>query len=133
MSARTRLGLAALFAVAIPAGSWLQGSGVLAYRMYSRGASYRLRVAAFDAEGRRRPVAPTALALKTTGAARHYLAGSDHWLNLPRGPFLAAHLEELARLACGAARAPARASVEIDLRRSPDGPIETTSRTAVCP
>jgi hypothetical protein len=129
---RGQLGLALLFAVAIPAASWLQGSGALAYRMYARSASYRIRVTAWDERGRAEPVAPTALAARAHGAAREYLAGADHWLNFPRGQFLVDHLDELARLACTTARAPARASVEIDLRPSFDGPIETRSRAEVC-
>lgn len=132
MTSRTQLGLAVLFAVGIPAASWLQGSGVLAYRMYARSASYRLRVTAWDAHGRAEPIAPTALALRVRGAARQYLAGADHWLYFPRGPFLADHLDELARLACTAAGAPVRAGVEIDLRRSLDGPIETRARSEAC-
>jgi hypothetical protein len=134
MSARARIGLAALFAVVIPAASWLQGSGALAYRMYARGTSYRLRVTAWDADGHRRPIAPTALAREARGAARQYLAGSDHWLNLPRGPFLVDYLDELARLACATARVRMqRVTVEIDQRRSSDTPIETTACTVACP
>jgi hypothetical protein len=133
MTARRRLGLALLFAVAIPAASWLQGSGALAYRMYARSASYRLRVTAWDARGRAEPVAPTALAARARGAARLYLAGADRWRYFPRGPLLADHLDDLARLACAAGRAPVRTRVEIDLRASLDGPVDTRSRTEACP
>jgi hypothetical protein len=133
MTPRGQLGLAVLFAVGIPAASWVQGSGALAYRMYARSASYRVRVTAWDKGGRPQPVAPTALALRARGAAREYLAGSDHWLSFPRGQFLVDHLPDLARLACATARAPARVAVEIDLRRSLDGPIETHARNEACP
>ena len=132
MTPRRRLALAALFAVGIPAASWLQGSGALAYRMYARSASYRVRVTAWDDRGQPTPIAPTALAQTVRGAARQHLAGSDHWLYFPRGPFLVDHLDELARLACETARTPARAAVEIDLRRTLDGPIETHARAVAC-
>ena len=132
MTPRRQLALAALFAVGIPGASWLQGSGALAYRMYARSGSYRVRVTAWDDRGRPAAIAPTALALKVRGAARQHLAGSDHWLYFPRGPFLVEVLDELARLACATARAPARAGVDIDLRRTLDGAIETHSRTVAC-
>jgi hypothetical protein len=127
-----RLALAALFAVVIPAASWVQGSGALAYRMYARSASYRLRVTAWDAEGRPDLVAPTALAARARGAARLYLAGADRWRTFPRGPLLGEHLADLAQLACATARAPTRVVVELDLRSRLDGPVETRARSEAC-
>ena len=100
--------------------------------MYARSASYRIRVTASDELGRSRPVSPTALAAGLRRGARPYLAGAEHWRTLPRAEFLCAHADELARLACGAAPLAERARVDVDLRRSFDGPVETTSATAAC-
>jgi hypothetical protein len=132
MAPRSHLALAALFAIVVPVASWLEGSGLLAYRMYARSASYRLRVTTSDELGRSQPVSPTALAASVRGGARPYLAGAEHWRTLPRAELIGAHVAQLARLACGAAPLAGRARVDVELRRSFDGPVETTSATAAC-
>jgi hypothetical protein len=121
-----------LFAVVVPAASRIAGSGVFAYRMYARSASFRLRVTAWDAAGRARPVAPTAMAAHAAGQARNYLAGADHWRRLPGAELVGAHVADLAPLACAAAPAASRARVDLELRRSFAAPAETLSATAVC-
>jgi hypothetical protein len=100
--------------------------------MYARSASTRVRVTASDGLGQSRPVSPTALAAGLRGGARPYLAGAEHWRTLPRAEFIGAHVAELARLACGAATRAERVRVDVELRRSFDGPVETTSATAAC-
>jgi hypothetical protein len=127
MTPRRHLLLAALFAVVIPAGSWLTGAGDLAYRMYSHSASYRFRVRVWNATGQVTPVSVTALAAGAHGSVRTYLAGADHWVNFARGSFLVAHVADLARLACVVLPAATEAEVVMDLR--PNFAPEFATRT----
>lgn len=125
--------IAVVVAFLLPAASWLDGSGLLAFRMYSRAGSYRVHVTNFDENGERIPVAPTAIALLTHGAVRPFLAGADRWSTFPRGDFLADHLSDLATLACRHRSRPARVEVMIERKRSPGGPEERNSFGADCP
>jgi hypothetical protein len=122
MTPRQHLLVAMLVAVVLPAASWADGSGFLAFRMYARAPSYRLTVTAWDQASNPRPIVPTAMAARAGGTLSHLLAGSDHWVTSPRTDFLAAHLPELAPLACRVARNAAR-----------DAPIEARRADAACP
>lgn len=59
---RPHLALAVLFCLLVPALSWLDGTGFLAWTMYSGTGTYRLRITAFPPSGAPRLVAPTELA-----------------------------------------------------------------------
>ena len=132
MSARWHLALALLFAAVVPAASWAFGSGGLAYRMYARSGSYRIRVTIWNRDGRAEPVSPTALAARARGAARHYLAGADRWLSFPHSDVLAEELDDLAAFACQAVPTAVRARIELDRRHVVAGPIETRGFEANC-
>jgi hypothetical protein len=124
--------LAIAFAIVLPAASWLLGAGGLAYRMYSRSGSYRVRATVWDAGGRAHPVSPTALAARAHGAARHHLAGAERWLSFPRSDILAAHAGDLAHLACVAEPAAVRARIDVERRRRLDGPIDVSTAEVGC-
>src|SRR5438477_12954088 len=109
----TRLHAAvALFAcVVLPAGS-RTGAGLFAWTMYSRSAGFRLEVRARDGAGGVRSVAPTELAAASGGPAVAFLAGAEAFRHHPGAAILAAHLDDVAGLAC---RVTAAAHVELVL------------------
>ena len=89
------IGVVAL--VVLPAASWLDGSGQLAWTMFSRTGQYRLVI---HADGL--PVNPTEIAAAAQpGATARALAGADHFRHhdVMRAT-LRRHLDDVARLAC---------------------------------
>jgi hypothetical protein len=113
--------LAALVCVVIPAASWLDGSGFLAWTMFSGNRSYRLEIAAVAADGSRRALAPTELARYVGIEEAPYFVSADVWRMIPyRG--LSLRLAEAGRLACRLRPTP---EVEITLftRRTLDAPV----------
>jgi hypothetical protein len=133
MTPRRHLALAVFFAVLLPAGSLVQGSGLLAFRMFAASRSARLGIVTWDERGASRPVSATALAALAGGSLGDVLAGADHWKLVPAPRYLSAHLQEIASLACSAVRGAKRVEVKIDLRVSLDAPVESSSAERRCP
>jgi hypothetical protein len=122
--------IAALACVVVPAASWLDGSGSLAWTMFSGSRSYRLEIAAVAADGSRRALAPSALARFAGTEERPAFVAADTWRMMPhRG--LRLRLAEVAALAC---RLGPAEEVEATLftRRSLDAPVETRVERARC-
>src|SRR5262245_9996157 len=71
--------VATLVCVVLPAASWLDGSGFLAWTMYSGSGCYRLEIAAVAADGSRSAVAPSDLVRFTGRDEAPYLLGADNW------------------------------------------------------
>jgi len=127
---RLRIVAGALVCFVLPAGSLVQGSGMLAWTMYSRVGEFKVDLVAFDAAGRAHLRNPTVLAERATSGAASLLAGADHWRQGPSVAALRAHLDDLAAYAC---RELGAASVEITLRERAGGrPERATTRRAVC-
>jgi hypothetical protein len=76
---RFRFAVGALACVLLPAGSRIQGSGMLAWTMYSRTGEFRIDLVTFDATGRAHVRNPTILASGADPNTAALLAGSDHW------------------------------------------------------
>jgi hypothetical protein len=132
-STRLHGAAAAVFCLALPAGSWIHGHGWLAWRMFSSSETYRLRVTVWDTAGVGRQMAPTELASR----ARHqglavFLTGTERWRRDPVGPVLAGRASELAMLAC---RAPevARVRLTVEHRLDLDDPGHATTVERSCP
>jgi hypothetical protein len=130
---RFHLGLAVVVAVLLPVGSRLFGSGSLAFTMFSRSETYRLRVTTMDAAGSARRVAPTALAAAVGGTPGDIVAGTEQWRHGPFGTLLAGHLDEVARFACRLGAGTAHADVVLERRRTLDAPVEMVAASARCP
>jgi hypothetical protein len=92
--------LALLLCVVLPAYSWLDGSGWLAWTMFAKSETYRLRLRVTDAEGTTHLVNPTALAEFAQGDAASYLTGTDRFRHAPVGEGLRRNLHALAALGC---------------------------------
>jgi hypothetical protein len=124
--------LALLACVIVPGASWLDGSGSLAWTMYSKSETYRMHVVARQADGSIRRMSPTELAVRSQGSLGTYLAGAETWRHAPVGSALARDLGGLAELACSAA--PRAVSVELTLerRKTVDAPIQTNRAWTHC-
>ena len=96
-SARLQLIAGIVLIVVLPAVSWLDGSGQLAWTMFSRTGQYRLVLYADD-----RPINPTELAARAApGPTAMALAGSDHMKHHDAmRATLRRHLEDVAEVAC---------------------------------
>jgi hypothetical protein len=122
---------AVLVCLVIPSLSWLDGSGWLAWTMYARSASYRVRAAAEDERGIRRWIAPTAIAARSERDLRIALAGSESWRHGPQGPRLRSRLLLLTRFACALSKA-RRVDVTLEERKNLDAPVRMTSVHREC-
>ena len=88
--------------ILLPALSWLDGSGQLAWTMFARTAQYRLEIVAVDEAGGRRLIGSSALAdAAGNSPAAAQLSGAETWRthNIAR-VVLRRHLLEVGRLAC---------------------------------
>lgn len=98
-------GLGVLACVLVPAYSWLDGSGSLAWSMYAHSSSFRLRIVGFDRNGKQRSVAPSALAARAEQDLRTALGGAEAFRHARQGRLLQRYLPQLAQLACQVSRA----------------------------
>jgi hypothetical protein len=123
---RLRFVVGAVVCFLLPAGSWVEGSGKLAWTMYSRLGEFRIDLVAFDADGRAHLRNPTVLAGGATLGAASLLAGSDHWRPGPSVAALRGHLDDLAAYACHELGA---VSVEITLHERSSGRSERATKS----
>jgi hypothetical protein len=125
--------LALVTGLIVPGASWLDGSGWLAWTMYSRSGSYRLTVYGRQrSSGARIPVAPTAMSVRASGTIRTALGGADHWRFSPFGPTLRIYLASVGQLAC---ETEDLARVDLLLEEQPtlDASILRTRASVNCP
>lgn len=114
--------------VLLPLASWLDGSGQLAWTMFSRTGQYRL---ALSSDGT--PLNPTELAaLAGPGPTSAALAGADHFRHhdVARAT-MRRHLTEVATIACKL-RPGTTITARLDERIRTDAAIETTEVTVRC-
>jgi hypothetical protein len=121
---RFRLAVGALACVVLPLGSRIQGSGLLAWTMYSRTGEFRIELVTFDATGRAHARNPTILAGGADPNTAALLAGSDHWREGVGLYVLRLGLYDFAGYAC---RETGASSVVVTLheRRGSDSEVST--------
>ena len=124
--------LAILVGLVLPAYSWLDGSGWLAWTMFSKSETYRIRMTVTDDAGRSRLVNPAALSRFAGEQVALYLSGAEHFRQAPISNAFAANLGGLGKLACRAIAGAARARVALDSRRNLDAPVLTTAVEVSC-
>ncbi len=124
--------LAILAGLALPGYSWLDGSGWLAWTMFSKSETYRLRVVVTDNASQTSLVNPSALAAFASEQVGLYLSGAEHFRQAPVSNAFAANLDGVGKLACRAVPGAVRASVALDSRRNLDAPVRTTSAEITC-
>jgi hypothetical protein len=129
---RLRLGVGVMACVFLPGASWIEGSKLFAWSMYSRAGEFRIDLVAFDADGRAHSRNPTVLAEHAAPEAASLLAGSEHWREGPSVAVLRVHLPALVAYAC---RELGASSVGITLyeRTGPDRQRATTERRGCRP
>lgn len=126
LSARSWRGLQVtlglLSCVLVPAWSWLDGSGSLAWTMYAHSSSFRLRILAIDEHERRRSIAPSSLAARAEQDVATALGGAEAFRHARQGRQLRYYLPRIAELACRVSGAE-RVELTLEDRLSLDAPI----------
>jgi hypothetical protein len=123
---------AAIVAVVLPAYSWHDGSGWLAWRMFSKSETYRLTVRVTDAGGGVHLVNPLELARFTTAETAPFLSGAEHFRHAPAGAKLRESLIPLGALACRCVPHATRSTILFEFRRDLDAATESTTRNVEC-
>jgi hypothetical protein len=123
--------LGVLTCVAVPAWSWLDGTGSLAWTMYAHSSSFRLRIQAVDEHQRTRSIAPSALGAVAQQDLRTALSGAEGFRHARQGAGLQHYLPRVARLACDVSHA-ATVVLTLEMKRNLDAPIVTTSERQQC-
>lgn len=123
---------AIVLCLAVPAISWLDGSGSLAWTMFSKSETYRLAVGVSDSEGHRRVVNPTELAEFASVDLAAFLSGAESWRHAPVGNGLRRSLNGLAHLACSLSPMPTSSHVRLERRANLDAPVEVWDARSVC-
>jgi len=100
----------------VPAWSWLDGSGSLAWTMYAHSSSFRLRIRAIDEHEKRRSIAPSALAARAEQDLAATLGGAEGFRHAHEGRQLRYYLPRIAELACRVSEAQ---RVELTLEDKP--------------
>jgi len=126
-----QLVLGVLACVAVPAWSWLDGSGSLAWTMYAHSSSFRLRVQALDEHDRTRSIAPSALGAVAEQDLRNALGGAEGFRHARQGRQLRRYLPRVALLACNVSRA-AKVVLTLEVKDDLDAPVVTTIERRQC-
>jgi hypothetical protein len=132
MGPRAHTVLAVLVALVLPLASRTFDTGNLAFTMFSRSETYRLRVTTVNVFGQSTRVAPTEIAAAVRGNTGDILAGTERWRHGPFGPLLCRHLGEVARFACAVRGDTVRASVVLERRPTLDSAVQTTEAGVLC-
>jgi hypothetical protein len=114
--------VALLVAIVLPAWSWRDGSGWLAWTMFSGSQTYRLGVTVVDSDGGLHIVNPTALASQADADAALYLTGAERYRQAPIGPSFRANLPNLGALACRQVPRAVNATITLEVRNNLDAP-----------
>jgi hypothetical protein len=132
MGPRAHTVLAVLVALVLPLASRTFDTGNLAFTMFSRSETYRLRITTMSVARQPRRLAPTEIAVAVGGNTGDILAGTEQWRHGPFGPLLRRHLGEVARFACAVHGDDVRASVVLEQRPTLDSPIQATEAGVLC-
>jgi hypothetical protein len=125
--------VACIFCLVMPALSWLDGSGWLAWTMFSKSETFRLDVEVEEGAGRRRVVNPNELAPFAAADLAAFLGGAESWRHAPVGAGFQRSLPGLAQLACRLSPPPRFAHVRLERRAHLDAPVQVTQAQRSCP
>ena len=124
--------IAVLLGIVLPAYSWVDGSGWLAWTMFATSGTYRMHVRVTDRNGVTHVVNPTELARLSQGDAATYLSGADHFRHAPVGGSLRRNLPGLAALSCFAVPDAQRSWISLETRTTLDAPVVVSDAHAQC-
>ena len=123
--------VALVVAIALPAWSWRDGSGWLAWTMFAGSQTYRLGVMVTDSDGGLHVVNPTALASQASDDAAIYLTGAERYRQAPIGSSFRSNLPTLGALACHLVPRAASATITLEVRNTLDAPaVKDTVRVS---
>lgn len=125
---KVHFAVGALVCVVVPAASYADGSGRLAYTMFAEVAEYRVEITADD-----RPIGATFLAARTGGTAGIFLAGAEHWKGGARHRTPRGQLDALAAFACTTPEAAGAHQVTVTLVERAEGHETRWQGDATCP
>lgn len=127
---RLHVGVFATLCVIVPAASWIDGSGRLAFSMFADVQQFRLELRARDERGER-PLSPTRLANAAGGTAGLFLVGSESWRYGPKLRTARAMLGDFAAFACAQETASA-VTITLFERDDETSPVRTFSASREC-
>ena len=126
-----RHGLALLACLLVPAWSWLDGSGSLAWSMYAHSSSFRLSVSVVNQRGVTQAIAPSSLAAVAERDVQTALGGSEAFRHARQGNVLKRYLPQIAQLACQV-KAARSVVVTLEQKRSLDAPVVSDVARLTC-
>ena len=121
-----------IFCVVIPGASWLDGSGAMAWTMFSKSETYRVQVNIVDTAGQRHNINPTELAQISSRDLATWLSGAESWRRGPIGRGLTGNLAGLTRVACEVPEHPVDVQVIVETRSNLDAPIRDARLARHC-
>jgi hypothetical protein len=130
-TAKLHAAAAIVLGLVVPAASWGQGTGWLAWTMYSGSATYRLTATAWTAAHGQNRISPTEIAAYASGNLSLFLAGAERWRRAPVGGTLAAQLPRIAKIACWAPGA-RRVSLTLEYRANLDSETRVATIDRPC-
>ncbi len=129
---RLHFAVALLLGLVLPAYSWINGSGWLAWTMFATSSTYRIGVRVTDDAGVAHVVNPTELARFARGDAATYLSGADHFRHAPVASSLRRNLPGIAHLGCRTVQNARATWIRLESRVTLDSPVEVSEAMATC-
>jgi len=124
--------VALLLGLVLPGYSWLGGSGWLAWTMFARSATYRIRLRVTDTTGDTHVVNPTELARFAFGDTASYLTGAEHFRHAPVGDALRQNQASLALLGCRTVRNARTSWLSLETRANLDSRVVESRVEVAC-
>ena len=124
--------VALLVGLLLPAYSWTDGSGWLAWTMFAKSGTYRLTVRVLDSGGVTHGINPTDLTRFMSGDAATFLSGADQFRHAPVAAALRRNLVGLAALGCRTLPGARHAWVALETRANLDASVVTSRAETSC-
>ena len=130
---RIHAAVALLLGLILPAYSWINGSGWLAWTMFAKSETYRVTVRVLDVGGVTHGINPTDLARFMSGDAATFLSGADQFRHAPVGAALRRNLAGLAAVGCRTVPDSRHCWVSLETRANLDASVVRSRADAFCP
>jgi hypothetical protein len=129
---RLHFAVALVLGLVLPASSWINGSGWLAWTMFATSSTYRILVRVTDGAGATHVVNPTELARFAQGDSATYLSGADHFRHAPVASSLRRNLHGIASLGCRTVQNARATWIRLEARATLDSPVEASEAMVTC-
>ena len=132
MTARLHLLVAVVVCLVLPGGSYLQGSAIFAWNMFSKSETYRMTILATFPGGERREMDPRALKPLVNPALAYFLPAPGLWRHDPVGLTFRTGLPAIGGLQCRAGTGAIHVEVTLEERADLDAAPRVTRATTEC-